>query len=311
MNKMNNINKYVVYLDRFTEIVGKDSIKCDEPMKNHTSFKVGGPADIFIVPKKTSELVETIKACKANKIPFYIIGNGTNLVVRDKGIRGIVIKTGGKYKNYLVNDNIIQAESGILLSTLSKAAYQCELTGLEFASGIPGTLGGAVAMNAGAYGGEMKDIVIKTCYLDYECELKTIEGEQHLFGHRTSFFQKTGGIILATYLQLTKGKKELIKEKMDMLNKKRADSQPIDMPSAGSVFKRPEGNFTGPLIEKCGLKGYSIGGAQVSNKHCGFIVNKGDALAKDITDLIEYIQNKVETKFGVQLETEIKIIGEE
>jgi len=309
--EMDKSNKYVVFADKFIEVVGRENIKYNEPLKNHTSFKVGGPADIFVMPCGVSQFVEVIKTCKTHQIPFYIIGNGTNLVVRDKGLRGVVIKTGENFKSYSVNEDILEAESGILLSDLSKIAYQSELTGLEFASGIPGTLGGAVVMNAGAYGGEMKDIVIETCYLDSESEIRVLEGRQHLFGYRTSFIQKEGGIVLKTCLKLKKGKKELIKEQMDILSEKREKSQPLEMPSAGSVFKRPEGYFTGPLIEKCGLKGYSIGGAQVSSKHCGFIVNKGDALANDIITLLKYIQDKVKTQFGVLLETEIKIIGEE
>lgn len=298
-------------IDKLKDITGSENIKYNEPMKNHTSFKVGGPADIFVTPQNIAQLTGIINVCKFYQAPFFVMGNGTNLVVRDKGIRGVVIKTGEHFNNYSINGDIIEAESGILLSELSEIACENGLTGLEFACGIPGTLGGAVAMNAGAYGGEMKDVVISTCYLNAKDELEVVEGEQHLFGYRTSFIQKEGGIVLKSHIKLRKGRKDLIKEQMTILNEKRAKSQPLEMPSAGSVFKRPEGHFTGPLIEQCGLKGYGIGGAQVSNKHCGFIVNKGNALASDVVALIRYVQDKVKTQFGVQLEPEIKIIGEE
>ena len=304
-------NSYGLFIDKLINIIGEEKIKFNEPMSNHTSFKVGGPADILVAPYGISDLISIVELCRSEQVPFLVIGNGTNLIVRDKGIRGVVIKTAEHFKNYSVNGDIIEAESGILLSDLSKIALENGLTGLEFACGIPGTLGGAVVMNAGAYGGEMKNIVIKTCYLNTAGELKHVEGDNHLFGYRTSFIQKEGGIVLKTYMKLDKGNKDNIKNQMDDLDKKRSNTQPLEMPSAGSVFKRPEGHYTGPLIEQCGLKGYSMGGAQVSNKHCGFIVNKGDATASDILAVIKYVQERVKAQFGVQLEPEIKIIGEE
>ncbi|HHV95590.1 MAG TPA: UDP-N-acetylmuramate dehydrogenase [Clostridiaceae bacterium] len=293
------------------KIAGIENIKYCEPLKNHTSFKVGGPADIFITPRNVSHVIDIVEVCKSHGVPFFIMGNGTNLIVRDKGIRGVVIKIGEYLNNYHVDGEVIEAEAGILLSDLSKIACENSLTGLEFACGIPGTLGGAIVMNAGAYGGEMKDVVISTHYLNNEGELKVAVGDEHLFGYRTSFIQKKGGIVLKTKLKLRIGDKELIRQQMDILNEKRAKSQPLEMPSAGSVFKRPPGYFTGPLIEQCGLKGYSIGGAQVSTKHCGFIVNKGNASASDIIALIKFVQDKVKAEFGVHLEPEIKIVGEE
>ncbi|HOJ09647.1 MAG TPA: UDP-N-acetylmuramate dehydrogenase [Clostridiales bacterium] len=308
---MNDICNIVRIADKIIEIAGKENIKFNEPLKYHTSFKIGGPADIFVMPDGISAFVELLKLCKIQNIPYYIIGNGTNLIVRDKGIRGVVIKTGDKLGKCSVNNNIIEAESGILLSVLSKIACNYELSGLEFASGIPGTLGGAVIMNAGAYGGEMRDVVIKTQYLDSEGDIKVLEGQQHLFGYRTSLIQKENGVILKSWLRLKRGEKRLIEEEMQVLKDKREKSQPLDMPSAGSVFKRPKGHYTGPLIEQCGLKGYSIGGAQVSNKHCGFIVNTGDAAAEDVIGLIKFVQDTVKKQFGVELETEVKIIGEE
>jgi UDP-N-acetylmuramate dehydrogenase len=233
------------------------------------------------------------------------------LIVREKGIRGITVKLFEKFNKYEVTGCTINAQAGILLSKLSQVALQNELTGLEFASGIPGTLGGAVAMNAGAYGGEMKDVVAKTQYIDNNGDIKSIEADMHCFGYRTSFIQKEEGIVLNSELKLKAGDKVKIKALMDDLCKKRNDKQPLKMPSAGSVFKRPEGYFAGKLIEDCGLRGYSIGGAEVSNMHCGFIVNKGDAVAGDVIALIEFIKRTVKEKFGVDLETEVKVIGEE
>jgi UDP-N-acetylmuramate dehydrogenase len=293
------------------EITGIDNLKIDEPMKNHTSFKVGGPADIIAFPENFNDLSGIIKMCKSYNIPFFILGNGTNLIVRDKGIRGVVIKINDKLNKFSVDGEIITAEAGILLSKLSKIALRHELSGLEFASGIPGTLGGAVTMNAGAYGGEMKDVVIRTEYLDMNGDLKIISGEEHRFGYRTSFIQQEKGIIVKTLIKLKYGKKEEIKSLMDELNNKRIDKQPLEKPSAGSVFKRPEGHFAGALVENCGLRGYKIGGAEVSSKHCGFIVNTGTATSEDVLSLINHIQLEVKEKFGVELQTEVRIVGEE
>lgn len=295
----------------FREIVGAGNVYIDEPMKRHTSFKVGGPADILVTPNTMDHLGKILEICKKHSIPFFIMGNGTNLIVRDKGIRGVVIKILDRFNKWEVKGEIITAEAGILLSRLSTVALTHGLTGLEFASGIPGTLGGAVTMNAGAYDGEMKDVVMSTRYIDKQGVIKTVEGIQHQFGHRDSFIQREGGIVLSTRLQLKKGNREEIRAKMNELNRRRKDKQPLEMPSAGSVFRRPEGHYTGKLVEDCGLKGYRIGGAQVSEKHCGFIVNAGDASAEDIVTLIGAVQNNVKEKFGVELNTEVKIVGEE
>ena len=292
-------------------IVGRDNIKTNEPMKNHTSFRIGGPADILVTPASISMLKRVLDLCKKEKIQYFVMGNGTNLVVRDKGIRGVVIKTSGKLKKFSAYGDCIEAEAGILLSELSLIALENELSGLEFASGIPGTLGGAVTMNAGAYGGEMKDVVISTLYMSADGEIKTLENEQHRFGYRTSLIQKERGIALKSQVKLTKSEKAKIKEKIEYLAAKRKKTQPLDMPSAGSIFKRPEGYYTAPLIEGCGLKGFCIGGAQVSTKHCGFIVNTGKATARDVIEVINHVKNTVKSKYGVQLETEVKIVGEE
>lgn len=292
------------------KIAGQENVKLDEPMKNHTSFKVGGPADILVTPVSVSQLSQILKLCKNKSVPVFVMGNGTNLIVRDKGIRGVVVKIFDNLNQFTVKDDIITAYAGILLSRVSMIAYENGLTGLEFACGIPGTLGGAVAMNAGAYGGEMKDVVVETEYMDKDGEIRVVRDDGHQFGYRTSFIQKNSGIVIKTSMKLKKGNKEEIKALMDDLTQRRQEKQPLEMPSAGSIFKRPEGYFAGKLIEDCGLRGHRIGGAEVSQKHCGFIVNTGDAKAKDILDLIEYIRNTVKMKFGVDMQTEVRIVGE-
>jgi UDP-N-acetylmuramate dehydrogenase len=211
----------------------------------------------------------------------------------------------------VIKDDIIEAEAGLLLSKISNIALENELSGFEFASGIPGTLGGAVTMNAGAYGGEMKDVIIKTEYMDTNGNIEVIEGEKHGFGYRTSFIQKQQGIVLKSTIRLIKGNRTEIKSLIDDLTQKRTDKQPLEMPSAGSVFKRPEGHYTGKLVEDCGLRGYRIGDAEVSTKHCGFIVNTGNATADDVLNLIEHIKTQVAQRFGVNLQTEVRIVGEE
>ncbi|KNY28596.1 UDP-N-acetylmuramate dehydrogenase [Pseudobacteroides cellulosolvens] len=293
------------------EAVDTESVKNFELMSKHTSFKIGGPADILVTPKTAQQLVKIIEISKAEKVPIFIMGNGSNLIVREKGIRGITVKLFDNFDECEVTGCTVKAQAGILLSRLSQIAFQNGLTGLEFASGIPGTLGGAIAMNAGAYGGEMKDVVVRTRYIDKSGAIKSIEGDMHCFGYRTSFIQNEEGIVLDSELRLNEGDKNQIKALMDDLCKKRNEKQPLKMPSAGSVFKRPEGYFAGKLVEDCGLRGYSIGGAEVSNLHCGFIVNKGNAVAGDVIALIEFIKSSVKDKFGVELQTEIKIVGEE
>lgn len=291
-------------------IIGEENVFIDEPMSNHTSFKVGGNADILAIPRSMDQLVEIVGVCRERQYPFFIMGNGSNLIVRDKGIRGVVIKTCGGLEEVKVSNDLLEAESGILLSKLSNIALKNSLSGLEFASGIPGTLGGAVTMNAGAYNGEMKNVVICTRYLDKQGLVKEVEGAQHQFGYRSSFIHKDGGIVLKSRLQLRKEDKREIKALMDDFANRRKDKQPLEMPSAGSVFKRPAGHYTGQLIENCGLKGYSIGGAQISNKHCGFIVNSGNAIAEDVIKLIKFVQDRVKSEYGVELQTEVKIVGE-
>lgn len=287
-------------------ITSEENILVNEPLKNHTTFKVGGPADILVTPTTKEELIECLKL----NIPKFVMGNGSNLIVKDKGIRGLVIKT-TKVNNITLDGNIIEAEVGAYLGKISIFARENSLTGFEFASGIPGTVGGGVSMNAGAYGGEMKDVVIETTYCDLEGNIYTLNNEEHEFGKRKSFFTGKDFVVLSTKIKLNEGNKEEIASKMEELKISRNTKQPVTMPSAGSIFKRPEGHFAGKLIEDSGLKGYTIGGAQVSTLHAGFIVNIGNATAKDILDLIKYIQEIVIKNYGVELETEVKVVGED
>ncbi|GAE88119.1 UDP-N-acetylenolpyruvoylglucosamine reductase [Acetivibrio straminisolvens JCM 21531] len=232
-----------LFVGRIKEIVGSENVKLDEPMKNHTSFKVGGPADILVTPVSVLQLSQLMKFCKSENVPVFVMGNGTNLIVKDKGIRGVVIKIYDNLNEFTVKDDIITAYAGVLLSKISMAAYENGLAGLEFASGIPGTLGGAVAMNAGAYGGEMKDVIIETEFMDRDGEIRVIRNDEHQFGYRTSLIQKLSGIVIKSSMKLKKGNKEEIKALMDDLTKRRQDKQPLEMPSAGSVFKRLKGTL--------------------------------------------------------------------
>lgn len=286
------------------------NIKYSEPMKNHTSFKLGGPADIFIEPDNVEELVFAIKTLRAKKIPYYIIGNGTNLLVSDQGVRGAIVRIGEKFGNIEMLPDRLISECGVLLSTLSKQAAKLEFTGMEFASGIPGAVGGAVAMNAGAYGGEMKDIVEWVDALDENLEMVRFKNEEMAFGYRKSIVEPRQLIVIRSCFRLKKGNAEEIHGLMADLTEKRKTKQPLHLPSAGSTFKRPEGYFAGKLIEDSGLRGYAIGGAQVSPLHCGFVVNNGDATARDVYDLIRHVQKTVYEKFNVRLETEVKFLGE-
>lgn len=281
----------------------------NEPMKNHTTFKIGGPADFFVMPEDTKELVDIISLCKEENMSYMIMGNGSNLLVSDKGIEGVVIEISSFFTDVKIENTTIIAKSGILMSRLSKYALNASLSGFECLSGIPGTLGGAVYMNAGAYGSEMKDIVKSVTYLDEDLNIKKALREELGFGYRKSIFTDRKCVILEVEMEFVPGNIEEISEKIKECTEKRTSKQPLNLPSAGSVFKRPQGYFAGALIEEAGLKGYSVGGAQVSEKHAGFIVNKENASAQDVLDLIRYIQEKVKDLSGVLLETEIKLIG--
>lgn len=288
-------------------VLDEKLILCDEPMDKHTSFKIGGDADFMVLPENIKQIKDTIMILKENGIRYTVIGNGSNLLVDDAGIRGVVIKLAKNFSEVVVSGNTIIARCGALLSRIANVALQNSLTGFEFAAGIPGTLGGAVVMNAGAYGGEMKDVVSETTYMTADGDICTVTGAEHGFGYRKSAFQK-GDIILESVIVLKSGDKDSISAQMSQLNAQRRAKQPLEFPSAGSAFKRPEGYFAGKLIQDAGLKGYKIGGASVSEKHSGFIVSDGTATCDDVLALIEYIQNEVYNKFNVKLEPEVRYI---
>lgn len=278
-------------------------------MHKHTSFKTGGNASFFVTPSNKNELVRLVSALNENGCKYQIIGNGSNLLVSDKGYDGVVVCIGKKYSDVTVNENTICACAGALLSKIASVALKNSLEGFEFASGIPGSIGGAVMMNAGAYGGEMKDVVVKTEYADKNGTVKTVVGSEHNFAYRTSRFND-GEVILSSCIELKCGNYDEIKQRMSELNSKRREKQPLEYPSAGSTFKRPEGYFAAKLIDDANLRGYQIGGAMVSKKHCGFIINYDNATSSDIYNLMNYVKNTVYDKFAVRLENEVRLIGE-
>ncbi len=282
----------------------------DEPMKKHISFKVGGPANFLLLPENSGDILKALEFCDKFKINYYILGNGSNVLVKDNGFDGMIIKIGKQFSDIELNDDIITAKAGVLLSELANFAMENSFTGLEFASGIPGTLGGAVFMNAGAYGGEMKDIIFEVEVLDIDNKnVIILKNEQMNFGYRKSIIQDGNYIVLSAKIKLAKGDKSEIIERTKELTKQRKEKQPLEFPSAGSTFKRPEGYFAGKLIMDSGLRGAKIGGAMVSEKHCGFVVNYNNATAKDIIELINYIKAKVYENYEVILEPEVRIIG--
>lgn len=304
------MDQYLVYKNLFTDIYSENEIEINAKMKEHIYFKVGGPADILLNPHKVDQIIETIKICENNKIPYYVIGNGSNLLVKDGGLRGVVIKLSG-LDSIEVNDNKIKAGSGALLKSVSDAALDNKLTGFEFACGIPGSVGGAVFMNAGAYDGEIKNVIVEAEVIDRNGKLLILKKDDIKLGYRTSNIKDEGYIVVSATFELTKGNYEKIETRINELTKKREEKQPLEYPSAGSTFKRPEGYFAGKLIQDAGLKGFSIGGAAVSGKHSGFVINKGGATAKDILDVISHVQDEVKKQFGVELQTEVRIIGED
>ncbi|MCL2838203.1 MAG: UDP-N-acetylmuramate dehydrogenase [Oscillospiraceae bacterium] len=293
------------------KLVGAANVLIDEPMKNHTSFKIGGPADFIVVPQTKKSLCDTVKTLREQGIPITIIGNGSNLLVSDKGIRGVVVKIAGGLNGVEVERNTITAQSGVLLSRLASVACSSGLTGLEFAAGIPGTVGGAIVMNAGAYDHEMKEVVTETTYIDENGNLGVLKGvREHKFGYRASIFQSENWIILESVFRLKPGNIDEIRAEMDSIARKRKRKQPLEFPSAGSAFKRPLGGFAAKLIDDAGLKGAKIGGAMVSDKHSGFIINVGNATANDVCELLKKVQTEVSAQFGITLEPEVKMIGE-
>lgn len=291
--------------------LGEEGLKLQEMMKEHTTFRVGGAADYFIQPKNVEELQAALEILHRYDIPIMVIGNGSNLLVRDKGIRGAVIQIYSRMAEITIEGNLLKAKGGALLSAVAARAAERGLTGLEFASGIPGSIGGAVVMNAGAYGGEMKDVLVSVEVLTQELEVKTIPAAELDLGYRHSIIPEAGYIVLGATLQLKEGNAAEIRSRMAELAEQRRAKQPLQYPSAGSTFKRPEGYFAGKLVQDAGLKGKTIGGAQVSEKHSGFLINIGGATAQDILDLIAFCQKEVKEKFGVTLEPEVKIVGEE
>ena len=281
----------------------------NEAMARHTTFRVGGPADLLFFPEGKAAVLSALELAKAAGVPSMVIGNGSNLIVGDRGIRGLVIVLGEAFAEISVEGETLTAQAGALLSRVAAVAQENALSGLEFASGIPGTLGGGCAMNAGAYGGELKDVLVWADVL-LNGEIRRLSLAEMDMSYRTTMPLRAGGVVLQACFKLTKDDPAAIQERMKDLNARRRDKQPLNFPSAGSIFKRPTGYFAGGLIEQCGLKGCTIGGAQVSEKHAGFIINVGGATAKDITDLIAHIQKIVKVETGVTLETEARIIGE-
>lgn len=289
---------------------GGENIRRQEPMSLHTTFRIGGPADLFVTPGSIQAVADSIRICKETQTPYAVIGNGSNLLVSDTGYRGVIIQIGRNVNQVSVNGEEIRAQAGAMLSVIAKTALSESLTGFEFASGIPGTLGGAVVMNAGAYGGEMKDVLTEVTVLTREGEIRTVPAEKLEMGYRTSLAAKNGWIILEAVMKFQKGDAEAIRGRMEELKMQRVAKQPLDLPSAGSTFKRPEGYFAGKLIMDAGLRGFTVGGAQISEKHCGFVVNKGGATAEDVRNLICAVQKKVQEDAGVKLEPEVKFLGE-
>ena len=295
--------------DKLLAFSENDQLLLNEPMSRHTTFRVGGPADLMYFPSSSEQLVSALQLAKEEGVPAMVMGNGSNMIVRDGGIRGLVIVLGERFAQVSVDGEILTAQAGASMAKVSSAAQAAALAGLEFASGIPGSLGGGCAMNAGAYGGQLSDVLVDAqVYLNGE--IRTMTKDELQMGYRTTLPLREGGVELSARFKLMPDDGEAIMERMRDLNARRRDKQPLNFPSAGSTFKRPEGYFAGALIEQAGLKGRTVGGAQVSEKHAGFIVNVGGATAADITGLIKVVQDEVLRAFGVQLETEVRIIGE-
>lgn len=297
-------------LGKLQDIVGSDNIVSDEPMRKHTTFRIGGNADIFVRPESKEQIAEILRLCRKQDVPYFILGNGSNLLVGDRGFRGVVINIMDNMNDIKVDGGVIKAQAGAMLIKVSRAARDNSLTGLEFASGIPGTIGGAIYMNAGAYGGEMKDVVTQVTAMDAEGEIYTFGTDELEFSYRHSVIQQRDLIVLDVTMKLAAGDQKIIDDRMSELAVARRTKQPLEYPSAGSTFKRPEGYFAGKLIMDAGLRGYRVGDAQVSEKHCGFVVNRGNATADDVIKLIDDVKVKVSEEYDVVLEPEVRMIGE-
>jgi len=298
------------FIKEIEAFAGAGTLIMDEPLRNHTTFRVGGKADAFLSVRNEEQVKNVVAICNRYQVPFFILGNGSNLLVSDKGYRGMVIAIGNDFAKISVDANRIHAQAGAMLGSVAQMSAKQGLGGMEFASGIPGSIGGAIVMNAGAYDGEMKNIVEKITALTKEGEIITLSCEELEFGYRTSRVKKEGLIVLSVTLILEPKEQAVIYEKMNDFAARRREKQPLEYPSAGSTFKRPEGMFAGKLIMDAGLKGYSVGDAQVSEKHCGFVINKGNATAEEIRTLIEDVQMKVKESFGVVLEPEVIFVGD-
>ena len=300
-------------MDLFKElchITGEENVLRDEPMSRHTTFRIGGPADFFVTPEKKEQIGQVIALCRSREIPYYIVGNGSNLLVGDHGYRGVIVQVFKKMNQIHTDGEKLCAQAGALLSKVAAAALEASLTGLEFASGIPGTLGGALRMNAGAYGGEMKQVTESAQVLTPEGEILEIPVDELGMSYRTSVISRNDYVVLEAVLKLNRGNREEIRARMEDLKEKRVSKQPLEYGSAGSTFKRPEGYFAGKLIMDSGLAGYQVGGAQVSEKHCGFVINAGGATARDVRTLMDNVRDIVYKKYGVTLEPEVKFLGE-
>ena len=297
------------FCHKLKNVITKGTVLTEEPMSRHTSFQIGGPAEIFVQPATGDEVRQAICLAKEEQIPFFVVGNGSNLLVSDDGFRGMIVQIGRNLQEISVEDNVIYAQAGALLSRVARTALEHGLTGMEFAAGIPGSLGGAVAMNAGAYGGEMKDILTDAEVLTPDGEIKILSLEELDLSYRHSCIFDEDYIVLSVHLQLEQGDKTVIRNRMDELARARREKQPLEYPSAGSTFKRPAGYFAGALIQDAGLKGYTVGGAQVSEKHSGFVVNRGGATAEEVLFLIKQVQKKVKSRFGVTMEPEVRMVG--
>lgn len=304
---MVNIN---LLLEELYILVGRDNVEIDVLMKNYTTFKLGGRADVFVSPRSYDEVRSCLICCSNNKVPYFVLGKGSNILVRDGGFRGVIISL-NKLNNIYVKDNCITAQAGATLIEVALVAARNSLAKIEFASGIPGSIGGAIAMNAGAYGGEMSNLVKEIKVLDEKFEIKDLSIEQINFSYRNSIILEKSYIVLECTFQLDKGIEEEIRTKIKELSRKRVAKQPLEKASAGSTFKRPTGMYAGKLIEESGLKGYKVGDAQISEKHSNFVVNNGHATSKEIIELIRHIQKEVYNKFNVNLETEVLIIGDD
>lgn len=290
-------------------ICGAEHVLVREPMSRHTTFRTGGPADLLVQPE-AEQIAPILEVCRKEEIPWTVIGNGSNLLVGDGGIRGVVLEIGKQMSDIVIEGTVITAGAGAMLSSIASRAAAAELTGMEFASGIPGSLGGAVVMNAGAYGGEMKDILQEVTVLTPEGTVQTLSVEELELSYRHSIIPEKGYLVINAILKLQQGNADEIQSIMDDLKEKRVSKQPLEYPSAGSTFKRPEGYFAGKLIQDAGLRGFRVGGAQVSEKHCGFIINRDQATSTDICQLMQQVSEIVYEKFGVRLEPEVKKIGE-